>query len=367
MQSINNIWEVAELWLSGNLSQSEKAAIQVRLDNEAGFEAEFNECLNVLRTLNEGARTQKFRSDLKTIHTQETATTVKKLFTRIVALPHTIYRSAAVAAAVALFTSAFTFWALTPSIKKNDSQYNTISREVEHIKKGLKNNTDAIETIKKNTPETPAAPPSDAKYTGTGFALTNDGYFVTAWHVLNHGNFDSVYILNKDGHYFKASLVRHDDKGDIAILKVEKKNFKFGKSDLPYSIVGNKSAIGARIFTIGYPKDDEVYCEGYISSKNGFEGDDLQYTLQLPVSHGQSGSPVYSESGNVIGILTAVGSQGEANTYAVSTKALKDLIDDTPSLSKLRFQNSNKLHSLKREKQIEKIEDYIFSVQVYKK
>jgi len=278
-----------------------------------------------------------------------------------------------VAAGVAILTSAITIWSLNPSLKKHDSQYNTISREVGAIKKVQAQQQAEQDKLKEIVSKSnkPAPPPSDVKYTGTGFALTNDGYFVTANHVIHHdgkGDFDSVYIQNHDGQYFKATLIHSDPKRDIAILKVEKKNFHFGKGELPYTFASAKTGLGSKIFTLGYPQDDEVYSEGYISCRNGYEGDALQYTLDLPVRHGQSGSPLLDEKGNVVGMLAAVGSSDEANTYAVSSKALVDLLHDQVADEKaIHLPKANKLGRLSREEQIAKMEAYTFSVKVYKK
>jgi serine protease Do len=256
-------------------------------------------------------------------------------------------------------------------MKKSDSMYNTISREVEHLKnvqaRQQAEQNQLLQNINKNNKPTPRS--SDVKYTGTGFALTNDGYFVTAYHVINDGTGegDSVYIQNSDGDYFKASLYSFNAKSDIAILKVEKKGFHFGKGELPYTFAGGKTGLGKSIFTLGYPVEDLVYSEGYISSRNGFGGNSQQYTLELPVGHGQSGSPVIDDNGNVLGILTGIGSAEEANTYAVSSKALLDLLHTTLPNNMLHLPKSNKLAKLSREKQIERMEAYTFSVKVYKK
>lgn len=339
--------------------------------SDAAFANEFNESTDLIRSFQGSGKQKRFRAMLSDIHNKQvTGAQTKK--TRLIKLPSQFWRTASVAASVAILTSTITIWSLKPSIKKSDSQYSTISREVEHIKKmqaqqQVEQNK-LIQNINKNSKPTP--PPSDVKYTGTGFALTNDGYFVTAYHVINNdgnGYGDSVYILNHDGQYFKATLVNFDAKADVAIMKVEKKNFHFGKGDVPYTFATDKASLGARIFTIGYPKDDEVYSEGYISSKNGFQGNDLQYTLQLPAGHGQSGSPVIDEEGNMLGILTAIGSQNEANTYAVSSKALINLIHSASSEINIRLPKTNKLAEMSREEQIEKMEAYTFSVKVYKK
>jgi hypothetical protein len=125
--------------------------------------------------------------------------------------------------------------------------------------------------------------------------------------------------------------------------------------------------LGARIFTLGYPQEEIKYSEGYISERNGFESNKIQYTLDLPAGHGQSGSPVIDEKGNVLGILTGIGGEEETNTYAVSSKALLDLLHTTLPDNILKLTKTNKLKSLSREKQIEKMEAYTFSVKVYKK
>ncbi len=363
MAQETSIWEIAESYLDGTMPLTERAKLQERLTADAEFAKEFESTLAVTRGLRDMQKHAAFRSTLKDIHAEREP--VKNTFKKIMALPREFWRTGAVAASVAVLTSTITIWSVSPSIKKNDSRYNTISREVEHIKKGLKTNTDEIENIKKTT--TPVPSSTEVRYTGTGFAITNDGYFVTAWHVVNQGNFDSVYILTNNNEYFKASLIRHDDKADIAILKVDKKNFKFSKTDIPYSIAANKASIGTGIFTLGYPKDDEVYSEGYISSRNGYQDNDMQYTLELPAAHGQSGSPVLNAGGEVIGMLTAVGSQGEANTYAVSSGAVVALAEDTPNLNKLMAHRTNKLRKLSREQQIAKLEACTFSVKVFKK
>ena len=209
-------------------------------------------------------------------------------------------------------------------------------------------------------------PPAPVRYTGTGFALTNDGYFVTSYHVTKGA--DSVYIQDHNGEYFKASKYAFDENADLVIMKVEKKNFRFGKGEIPYSFASGKSGLGTHIYTVGYPNDFAVYSEGYVSAKNGFEGNDQQYTLELPAGHGQSGSPVLDEKGNVLGVLTAISSEEEENTYAVSSKTLIDILHkELPDDNTIRLPKSNKMGRMSSEERAKKMELYTFSVKVYKK
>ena len=178
---------------------------------------------------------------------------------------------------------------------------------------------------------------------------------------------DSVYIQSHDGEYHRAFIVAFEPKNDIAILKVDDDDFRFGNGEVPYTFSKAKANLGSKVYTLGYPEDDIVYNEGYISSKNGFENDSMQYRLELPADPGQSGAPVLDEDGNVLAIVTAKGNQSEGNTYAVGSKALLQLIHSLPKEINLHVPKTNKLGRLSREKQIEKLESYTCSVKVYKK
>ena len=367
----NNIYELAERYLAGSIPHEEWLQLKDKLAGDVEFANEFYEITDLIRSAEASGKQKRFRTMLRDIHDKQDAGTTRKL-TRLIHMPVQFWRTAGVAASVAILTSTITIWSLKPSIKKNESQYTTISRAVENLKHQQARQQEAqnqlIENINKNNKPTPRS--SDVKYTGTGFALTNDGYFVTAYHVINDGTGegDSVYIQNADGDYFKASLTSFNAKADIAIMKVEKKGFRFGKGEVPYTFAAGKNGIlGKRIFTLGYPQEDLVYKEGYISSRNGFDGNSQQYTLELPAVHGQSGSPVIDEKGNVLGILTGI-SEGElSNTYAVSSDVLLSLLHTTLPNNMLHLSHTNKLGRLSRDKQIEKMEAYTFSVKVYKK
>lgn len=364
----NNIWETAEAYHKGTLSPAEKAAIDAKITTDPIFADEFQESLDLIASLVNTGKHLRFKETLKDIHQKQ----FKKRKSITIQLPPNFFRTAAIAAGVALIFSLINYLSLVNSNGKRNEEYSTISREVEHIKKDVQKQKEQQEAILDsiNKKDIIIAPPSEVRYTGTGFALTNDGYFVTAYHVLNDGSgdCDSVYIQSSEGQYYKATVVNVNKNADIAILKVSRRNFKFTPAnDLPYTFAGDKAGLGAGIFTLGYPKNDIVYSEGYISSRNGYDGNKQQYTLELPVGHGQSGSPVLDEKGNVIGILTAIGSPKQANTYAVSTKALMELVATIPNYKSIRLPKSAKLSRLNRQQQIAQMENFTFSVKVYKK
>jgi serine protease Do len=371
MSNNNNIWELAEAYLAGSIPQDEFLKLKHRLSTDTVFATEFYEATDLIRSATGSGKQKRFRSMLREIHQEQKAEATVKKARHIVFTPE-FWRTAAVAAGVAILTSTVTFWSLKPSLNKNEKRYNTISREVTGLKIAQARQIEKqrqLENDLVNKKNKIAPPPSDVKKTGTGFALTNNGYFVTAYHVIHdeNGYGDSVYIQNREGQYFKASLVTFNEETDVAIMKIDKAGFRFGKGELPYAFTQSKAGLGSHIFTLGYPAEEVAYSEGYISGRNGFEGNNMQYTLELPVGYGQSGSPLMDAEGNVLGLLTAVGSQTEEKTYAVSAKAITELLHKLPDEKTLKLPKASKIGRMARGQQIDKIEAYTFSVKVYMK
>ncbi|NCX95921.1 MAG: serine protease [Chitinophagia bacterium] len=279
---------------------------------------------------------------------------------------------AAVAASVAVIASIFTYFIVVFADNTNENRYNTISRDLSHLRNEQERQKRfqlaIIDTINSKHKATDA-PPADVRYTATGFAVTNDGYFLTAYHAINNGkgDADSIYISINQSEYYKANLVSYDAKADIALLKVEKRNFKFAKYDLPYTFANSKAPLATEIYSLGYPNEALKYSEGYVSSANGFDNNTHQYTLYLPALPGQSGSPVFNETGSVIGLITATGTVKEEQTYSIGSEAILHLLSGLPKKNKISLPTKSRLNKLSREQQIEKITPFLFEVNVYKR
>ncbi|RYE23587.1 MAG: serine protease [Sphingobacteriales bacterium] len=360
----NNIWKLAEAYVGGTLQPSELVNLKERLANDAAFAAEFHECANMLRSLNGSGEQNRFRNMLKSIHATHVAVpvkTTKENKVRTIPLRTHYLRTCAIAASIALLTSLTTFWAIQHNNKKINSQYSLLKRDLETYKRATNEVVNSINTTK----DTKQIPQAEVRYTGTGFAVTNDGYVVTNYHVTEGA--DSVYIQNREGRYYKAYVVSFDKQSDISLLKVEDKGFRFSKTDIPYTFANNKRSLGDRVYTLGYPQDEIVYSEGYIAAKNGYEGDSLQYRLQIPAAPGQSGAPVIDNNGTIIGIITGKESETEGTTYAVSSGALLRMLHNVPKENEVRLVKNNKLSNLNRQQQIEKLQSYTCSIKVYKK
>jgi len=359
----SNNWELAEAYVTGSLSEGELRALRSRLGTDPVFAADFQECVNMLSSLSGAGRQQAFKGMLKDIQSQQEASFPAKV-SRTINLKPSQIKTAAIAAGVAFLICVSLIPLIQHSNTSHAKDYQLLVHELNNIKRSQANiDRSQKQLIQKiNGLNEPSI---QARYSGTGFALTNDGYFVTNYHVARDA--DSIYIQNRNGDYYKAFIVTFDEGSDVAILKVESKNFRFSKgNDVPYTFAPTKKGLGARVFTLGYPQDEVVYNEGYISSRNGFQGDSIQYRLELPASPGQSGAPVLDASGNVIAIVTGKESETEGTTYAVSSKAIYQLLSSLPSGDDIRLPKANKLGKMGREQQIEKLQNYTCLVKIYK-
>lgn len=206
---------------------------------------------------------------------------------------------------------------------------------------------------------------SPAKYGGTGFALTTNGYLVTNNHVIDKA--DSIYVQDSKGASYKVKVVAQFPERDLAILKISDNSFS-RLSTLPYTLKRNSAGMGEHVYTLGYPKDDAVLGEGYLSSKTGYGGDTLAYQVDIRVNPGNSGGPLLDNQGNVIGVISARENEMDGATYAIKSRYIMDALGtiSQDSLGKIvKARKRNILQGLTRTRQIEKIQDYVFMIKVY--
>ncbi|NDC42780.1 MAG: hypothetical protein EBZ77_14730, partial [Chitinophagia bacterium] len=131
--NVNNIWEIAEACQRGTLTPAQQTELDHLMATDSVFAEQFQESMQLLASLNNSGKQRRFKALLQDVH-QEQVTKKKAL--RIQLPPHFL-RITATAASVALIVSFINYFTLVNSNGKRNEQYNTISREVEHIKKDV--------------------------------------------------------------------------------------------------------------------------------------------------------------------------------------------------------------------------------------
>ncbi|MES2329150.1 MAG: serine protease [Bacteroidota bacterium] len=202
---------------------------------------------------------------------------------------------------------------------------------------------------------------------GSGFLIDAKGYIVTNAHVLKGGS--GALVVNSKGQEFNATIVNVDVEKDLAILKINDEDYAPLKV-LPYGIRKTSSDLGERIFTLGYPKKDIVFGEGYLSSRTGSGGDSLSFQIQISANPGNSGAPVFNNSGEVIGILSTRQAQAQGVAFAIKSKNIYSMVEDLKdsddtTLRRIKLSTRSSLKGLERTQQTSKVEDCVFYVKAY--
>ncbi len=103
--------------------------------------------------------------------------------------------------------------------------------------------------------------------TGAGFIITEDGYVLTAAHVVSGLKTVSVQLHN--GLVLDADVVRVDEGADVALIKLP------GTSHKPLELAPDDPAVGVDVYTIGDPTGEELsssVAKGIVSGNRKLEG-----------------------------------------------------------------------------------------------
>lgn len=282
----------------------------------------------------------------------------------IVALWNKFKINSLVAASVAIVAVFSTLWlsGYYKTIEKTTTNYSALRRDMNDVKKNVNAQNAVIRNINNGKPRDDR---SASNFGGTGFIISANGYVVTNYHVVSGA--DSVHLQNTKGEAFKAKVIYIDPTHDLAMLRINDTTFAPLKN-APYTFKEAPSELGEDVYTIGYPRDEVVYGQGYLSSRTGYAGDTTAYQISIPVNPGNSGGPVLDSKGNVIGIISGKQTGIDGASFAIKTEALLKSIAAVPAdslESELIVNKKNMLGGLKRTEQVKKIQDYVYLVKVY--
>lgn len=158
--------------------------------------------------------------------------------------------------------------------------------------------------------------------TGSGFFL-RPGQVVTNLHVIRGATRSEVKTLDSKGRtYPVAGLLAVDEEGDLALLSVELPPGRGRSSYLAYALPEE----GEKIFVIGNPlKLEGSVSDGIVSAVRELPNIGKIIQITAPISHGNSGSPVFNLKGQVVGVVTIKVTNGQNINLAIGAARVRQL------------------------------------------
>ena len=174
------------------------------------------------------------------------------------------------------------------------------------------------------------APPEESfehadRDSGSGFLLTPDGEILTNQHVVEGA--ERLNVKLADGRSLRARIIGADPDTDVALIKID------GVAGLPVAALGDSAALrpGEWVCAIGNPLAYEhtvtVGVVSYLGRKLFDESLDDYIQTDAAIDFGNSGGPLINTAGEVIGINSAISSEGNNIGFAVPINQARGVLD----------------------------------------
>jgi len=162
----------------------------------------------------------------------------------------------------------------------------------------------------------------EALMTGSGF-FVEPGQVITNLHVIRGAARAEIKTLDGKGKvYGVAGVLAIDEEGDLAQLKIDMPLERAKKSELAASLPDE----GEKIFVIGNPlKLEGSVSDGIVSAVREVPNVGQIIQITAPISHGNSGSPVFNLRGEVLGVVTIKVTNGQNINLAISSARITQL------------------------------------------
>lgn len=163
---------------------------------------------------------------------------------------------------------------------------------------------------------------------GSGFAITQDGYILTNYHVISgkyQGKSVALQVILSDGQKVDAQVVRYNTERDIALLKISH------PFETPFQLLSEKKYKPImEVYALGAPKSIELgqsISAGLLSNDRNTNNNRL-LQLNMSLNGGNSGGPVFDKAGQLHGVVQSklVGKDTEGVAFAIPSYLISDYL-----------------------------------------
>jgi S1-C subfamily serine protease len=162
----------------------------------------------------------------------------------------------------------------------------------------------------------------EALMTGSGFFLA-PGQVVTNLHVIRGAARAEIKTLDGKGKVYPVNgALAIDEEGDLALLGIDMPLDRARNIELARELPDE----GEQIFVIGNPlKLEGSVSDGIVSAVREVPNSYRIIQITAPISHGNSGSPVFNLRGQVLGVVTVKVTNGQNINLAIAAARVAQL------------------------------------------
>ena len=169
---------------------------------------------------------------------------------------------------------------------------------------------------------------------GSGFIISEDGYIITNYHVIEGAT--SIKVTLNNGETYDAKLVGGEELNDVAVLKVD------GVTGLKPVVIGDSDdlVVGETVCTIG----NALGSLSFSQTSGGVSATDRSITMSdgtiinmiqtdCTINSGNSGGPLFDSYGRVVGITSAkYSNNGDSSSASIEGIGFAIPINDVISI-----------------------------------
>ncbi len=165
----------------------------------------------------------------------------------------------------------------------------------------------------------------EALMTGSGF-FVRPGQVVTNLHVIRGAARAEIKTLDGKGKVYRvAGVVAVDEEGDLALMSIDMPVDHPRSTELTFDLPDE----GETIFVIGNPlKLEGSVSDGIVSAVREVPNIGRIIQITAPISHGNSGSPVFNLRGQVLGVVTVKVTNGQNINLAIASSRVSQMHPD---------------------------------------
>jgi S1-C subfamily serine protease len=135
-------------------------------------------------------------------------------------------------------------------------------------------------------------------YHASGFIVNENGLIVCTAH--NFKGFEEISIILYNGREIPGRTLRMDFHRDLTLIQVDEKL----EGSIPLLNGRDTLRKGEKLYSMGCPVNRNVIVSTGFFTAGRNVNDLILWQVRMQINQGESGSPVFDENGNLVGIVT---------------------------------------------------------------